>query len=284
MRPDPKRLRGGADQHRPSPFGRQNYTTLYKRKPIMTVTTNTLAGTRIHESGHATIGHALGMRVWEVAAPSSEPGSLGVTRAVPAHQPAAQLIFAIAGPIATRRFTGEPLDLGQESAETHTDFAHAVRAIAKMLEANPNQTARSIVAAAMNFAEKMVAEHWDEIELLAEAIKDAGGTLTGSALAEILGPMLPKTYICFVHQTESETTSFSSPEAAARADKAIDTAQRRLSAELAAAPAGDGESWDWSDPRDVPQAPQGPRRFNYHRTMFSGRGAKFGRIAGVMYK
>jgi len=244
----------------------------------------TIESIQVHEAGHAVVGHALGLAIFSVEAPSSHPECMGHVLRAPPHQPAAGLISTLAGPIAESKFTGADLDFQMSQDDDGSDYQKICRGIQTMLEANPNaHSAEGLVAAALAYATQMVDEQWPEILYVAGALRRYGGTLSGETLDDVLGPLPKKTYVFFAHQNKSTPEpTFSSPEAQERVTKSIRDFYRR-NPETRAPASGEIE-WDWVDPRDTPTARQEPRRFNYKRDLFFGRGAKAAQIPNIMYK
>ncbi|MHC6156567.1 hypothetical protein ACVSQB_32925 [Bradyrhizobium elkanii] len=121
--------------------------------------------TAYHEAGHAVIAHALGV---EVVCVTIIPfaGRNGITWHTLPKRPEAAILIAMAGPLAEARFTGKLLCAGDDEE----NIASAIRHLSEPREHYETR------------AKTLVAEHWREIEIVAEELLIGAGKLYGPML------------------------------------------------------------------------------------------------------
>lgn len=137
-----------------------------------------------HETGHAVAMIALGVKVLDVTIDRPDGQLGGCTRHVPGLPPnnGQGIVISLAGPVAQlRRCPGSWLP---DEYSPLSDDAKANKVIAYIAKVDGGD-AKKMRAAAEQKAARLVADHWPEIERVAETLLKRG-TLTGDQIMELL--------------------------------------------------------------------------------------------------
>lgn len=132
-----------------------------------------------HESGHACIGHLLGH---EVASVSRLPG---LTTLAAAPEPADALLFQLSGPEAEWLAVGS----NKSQHEGSSDWVNADREAWSLT--GDIDAMDALVARTRKAVRYMLLRNWSTVKVVAQALLDSPGRLTGDDITRLLSPCSP---------------------------------------------------------------------------------------------